>query len=435
MKTLFKNASVVTMDDERRVLKNACVVVEGKNITHVGLTAPEGEYDAVYDCSGKVLMPGLVNAHTHAPMTMLRGYAGGHDLQTWLNDYIFPAEDRLDSRIIRTGTALAMAELIASGCTAIEDMYYFCNDMADEILKAGLNANLTRGITCFQPLDHPADYYACREMRETMERYHGINDGQILLDVSIHGEYTSFLAPGLWEYLGRFAADNGLGMHVHVSETLSEHQDSLSRHGSTPLATLDKYGVWECGRSIAAHCVHVSPEDMELMAKKHITAAHNPMSNLKLGSGIAPVPELFKAGVNVALGTDGVSSNNNQDMFEEMKLAAVLHCGTHRDAMAVTSMQALEMATLNGAAALGRKTGSIRPGFDADIILVDFTRPNLYPCHDIVENLVYSARGGDVCLTMARGRVLYENGTFYTVDMDRVRHEMETYALPTMFGG
>lgn len=433
MKTLFKNASVVTMNADRAVLKNAYVAVEGGKISSVGTALPEGDFDRIIDCTGKVLMPGLVNTHTHAPMTMLRGYGGGHDLQTWLNDYIFPAEDRLDSRIIRTGTALAMAELIASGCTAIEDMYYFCDDMAEEIIHAGLNANLTRGITCFQALDNPADYYACREMRATAEKYHNYNDGQILVDVSIHGEYTSFLAPNLWEYLGGYAADNGLGMHIHVSETLSEHQDSIKRHGLTPMQILDRHGVWDCGRSVAAHCVYVSDEDMELMAKKNITAAHNPLSNLKLGSGIARVPDLMKAGVNVALGTDGVSSNNNQDMFEEMKVAAVLHCGVSRDPMAVTSMQALEMATVNGAKAMGRKTGSIQPGYDADIILVDFQKPNLYPCHDIAENLVYAAKGNDVCLTMARGKVLYENGVFLTVDMDRVRREMESYALPTMF--
>lgn len=433
MKTLFQNATIVTMDGERRILRNASVVTEGRKITYVGLNAPKAEYTAVYDCTGKVLMPGLVNAHTHAPMTMLRGYAGGHDLQTWLNDYIFPAEDRLDPRIIRAGTALAMAELIACGCTSIEDMYFFGQDMAAEIIKAGLNANITRGTTCFQTLDKPENYPTCVDMRDMVEKFHGYNDGQILVDVAIHGEYTSFLAPNLWEYLGRFAADNKLGMHIHVSETVSEHQDSIKRHGTTPLATLDNYGVWECGRGIAAHCVHVSDEDMELMVKKNITAAHNPVSNLKLGSGIARVPDLLNAGVNVALGTDGVSSNNNQDLFEELKLAAILHCGVSRNPMAVTSMQALEMATVNGAKALGRKTGTIQVGYDADIILLDFQKPSLYPCHDVVENIVYSARGGDVCLTMAGGKVLYENGVFYTVDMEKIRYEMESYALPTMF--
>lgn len=433
MKTLFTNATVVTMDDERKILKNACVAVDGGKIAAVLEETPEGSFDWVIDCTGKVLMPGLVNAHTHAPMIILRGYGGGHDLQTWLNEYIFPTEEHLDSRVIHAATGLAMAELIQNGCTAIEDMYYFCDDMIEEVLKAGLNANICRGISCFQPLTDPAEFQSCREMRETAERYNGFNDGQIKVDVSIHGEYTSCLAPGLWDYLGRYAADNGLGMHVHISETLSEHQECIARHGKTPIQVFDEHGVWDCGRSVAAHCVWVSDEDMGLMAKKNITCAHNPVSNLKLGSGVARVPELIKAGVNVAIATDGPSSNNNQDLFEELKLASILQCGVQRDAMAVTAMQALEMATVNGAKALGRKTGSIQPGYDADIILLDFTKPGLMPCHDVVENIVYAARGGDVCLTMARGKVLYENGVFFTVDLDKINYEMEHYALPHMF--
>jgi 5-methylthioadenosine/S-adenosylhomocysteine deaminase len=434
MNTLFENVTVVTMDCDKTLLKNAFVAVEGDKIASVSTTKPEGTFQRVVDGTGKVLMPGLVNAHTHVPMTLLRGYGGGHDLQTWLNDYIFPAEDKLDPRSIRAGTGLAMAELIAAGVTSIEDQYYFCDDMIDVVREAGLNANISRGITCFQPLDNPAAYRPCEEMRATAEQFHGCNNGQILVDVSIHGEYTSFLAPKLWEYLGGYAADKGLGMHVHVSETQSEHQDSLKRHGKTPMQTLDSYGVWECGRSVAAHCVWVSDEDMELMVKKNITCAHNPVSNLKLGSGIAPIPRMLEKGVNIALGTDGPSSNNNQDLFEEMKLASILHCGTTRNAMAVTPYQALEMATVNGAKALGRKTGSIQAGYDADMILVDFTRPSLTPCHDVVENLVYAARGGDVCLTMARGQILYENGVFFTLDLDKIKYEVEQYALPTMFG-
>ena len=434
MNTLFQHVTVVTMDDAQPILKDAFVAVEGSKITAVSTQAPEGRFDRVIDGTGRVLMPGLVNAHTHVPMTLLRGYGGGHDLQTWLNDYIFPAEDRLDSRSIRAGTGLAMAELIAAGVTSIEDQYYFCEDMIQEILAAGLNANISRGTTCFQALENPADFPACQEMRALAEQYDGYNDGQIKVDVSIHGEYTSFLSPNLWEYLGRYAADHHLGMHVHISETQSEHQECLGRHGKTPLQILDQYGVWDCGRSVAAHCVWVDQEDMALMAKKNITCAHNPISNLKLGSGVAPIPGMMKAGVNIALGTDGPSSNNNQDLWEEVKLASMLHGGISHDPMAVTPWEALKMATVNGAKALGRTTGMVRPGYDADLILLDFTRPHLMPCHDVVENLVYAARGGDVCLTMARGQVLYENGVFFTVDLDKIRYEVAHYALPHLFG-
>lgn len=432
MKILFQNATVVTMNAAREVLKNAFVAVDGYQISYVGTTKPEGAFDRVIDATGKVLMSGLVNAHTHIPMTLLRGYGGGHDLQTWLNDYIFPAEDKLDARCVRAGTALGMAELIASGCTAVEDMYYFCDEVVEQTVAAGLNMNVCRGTTCFGELGNPAEYPSVMDLKHMVENYHGLNDGQILVDVSIHGEYTS--PEKLWAYLGQYAADHKLGMHVHVSETRREHEECIAKRGKTPFYALDEYGVWECGRGVAAHCVWATDEDYELMVKKNISCAHNPVSNLKLGSGIARVPAMLKAGVNVALGTDGVSSNNNQDVFEEMKLATMLHCGNTCDPLAVTSLQALEMATVNGAKALGRKTGCIAVGYDADIILVDFTRPNLIPCHDVVENLVYSARGTDVCLTMARGKVLYENGVFLTLDMDKIRYEVEHYAMPHMFG-
>ena len=434
MNILFSNATVLTMDEERRILPNAFVSVAGRTIQSVSETRPEGSFDREIDGTGKVLMPGLVDAHTHVPMTLLRGYGGGHNLHTWLNEYIFPAEDRLDSRCIRCGTALAAAELMANGITTFADMYYFLEDMAETILSAGLNANLSRGTTCFQKLRDVENYQPCVDLRNMVERYHGVNDGQILVDASIHAEYTSYADPSLWEYLGRYAVDHGLGMHVHISETREEHEECIERHGTTPMRLLDSYGVWQCGQSVAAHCVWCTEGDFALMKEKNISCAHAPVSNLKLGSGVARVPDMLRWGVNVALGTDGVSSNNSHDLFEELKLASILHCGVRRDAMAVTAMQALEMATINGGKALRRKCGSIQPGWDADLILVDFTRPNLVPCHDVMENLVYAARGSDVCLTMARGRVLYENGEFLTLDLEKIRWEVERYALPHMFG-
>jgi len=222
-------------------------------------------------------------------------------------------------------------------------------------------------------------------------------------------------------------------MHVHVSETVSEHEGSLSRNGATPIQTLDRYGVWENG-GLAAHCVYTTPEDWAIMAAKNITAAHNPYSNLKLGSGVAPIPSMARAGVNVALGTDGVSSHNSIDPFADMKLAAMLHGGVARDPMAVSARQALHMATANGAKALGRDTGVIAPGKIADLILVDFDAPNLTPCHDVEENLVYSAHGSNVVMNMARGQVIYENGVFHTVDLEQVIREVKGYALPKIFG-
>jgi len=433
MSILFTNVTAVTMDSAQPLLEGGFVATDGVNISYVGTQRPEGTFDRTIDCFGKVMMPGFVNTHTHIPMTLLRGYGGGHDLQSWLNDFIFPAEAKLDDRAVAAGTGLGLAEMIASGVTCIADMYMRTGVIAREIVNAGISANLSCGGVYFgAPGDFSPDKCGdCANQKALTEEWHGHNDGQILVDASIHAEYTS--NSPLWQWMANYAQEHGLRMHVHVSETVSEHEASLSRNGKTPIQTLDQYGVWENG-GIAAHCVYTTPEDWAVMAAKGVTAAHNPYSNLKLGSGIAPVPAMLAAGVNVALGTDGVSSHNSIDPFADLKLAAILHNGVARDPMALTTHTALELATVNGAKALGRNTGVLAPGKVADLILVDFSAPNLTPCHDVEENLVFSAHGSNVCMNMARGSIIYENGTFLTLDLERIRAEVKDYALPKLFG-
>ncbi len=430
---LLYHCRALLMDEENTLLDPAYVVVEGERIAAVSSTRPQGPFAQEIDCGGNVLMPGLVNAHTHIPMTLMRGYAGGCDLHTWLNDWIFPAEAKLDDRAVRAGADLALAELIAGGVTTIADMYMHTPAIAQAVLAAGISANLSCGGVYFgAPGDFsPAACPDCDHQRQLTEEFHGAGNGQILVDASIHGEYTSNVP--LWQWMADYAQRKGLGMHVHVSETQSEHEGSLTRWGLTPFRILDRYGVWDT-RAIAAHCVWTTEDDWAGMAEKGVACVHNPVSNLKLGSGVAWIPAMKAAGVPIALGTDGVSSNNNQDMFEEMKFAAVLHNGVTRDPLALLPQDVLAMATREGAKALGRKTGRIAPGYVADLILVDFTRPHLTPCHSVMDNLVYAAHGSDVVMNMARGKIIYKDGTFLTLDLEKIQAEVKSYALPRLFG-
>ena len=434
MSILFEHVTVLAMDGSRTPLRDAFVAVEGEKIAAVGRERPEGRFDRVIDARGKILLPGFVNAHTHLPMALLRGYGGGHGLSTWLNDYIFPTEAKLDDRCIEAGTALGAAEMIATGVTCVADMYMFTETIAAVLERMGLSANLSGGGVYFGAPDEfdPEENKDCLLLRRMTDRWHGRDGGRIRVDASIHGEYTSN-AP-LWRWMGQYAAAHGLRMHAHVSETRAEHEQSIQRNGKTPFQALEECGAWENG-GIAAHCVYTTPEDWEHMRRKGVSCVHNPWSNLKLGSGVAPVAQMLRAGVNVALGSDGMASHNSADLFSDMKLAAALACGTACDAAAMGAWDALEMATVNGAKALGRAdTGVVAPGYYADLILVDPEALNLFPCHDEAEDLVFSARPSNVVMNMARGRVIYENGAFLTVDLDRVKDEVRRYALPRLFG-
>lgn len=432
MSTLIHNVTAVLMDGTHTILRDAYVAVEGSRIASVGTQRPQGDFQTLVDGKGGILMPGMVNCHSHMPMSLERGYGDGHDLQDWLENYIFPVEAKLDARAVRAGTALSLCELIASGVTCVADMYMYCDGIAQEVAAAGISGNIDRGATLFQPSFDWNTHPDCVATREVVDRWHGYNDGQIQVDACIHGEYTS--SPVIWEAIVAYAREKNLGMHVHVSETVKEHQDCMGRWGKTPIQILDQYGVWDGPFSIAAHCVHTTPEDWAVMAQKHVSAVHNPMSNLKLGSGVAPLLQMRGAGVNVCLGTDGVSSNNNHDMFEDLRVASILQNGVLRNPTALSAWDALEMVTVNGARALGRDTGSIQAGKIADLILLDAEALNLIPCHDPASNLVYAAHGSNVVMNMARGKVIYRNGAFLTIDVERVKHEVRQYALPRLFG-
>lgn len=416
---LFSGVTAVTFLPDKPVIKDAYVGISGSVIAYVGETPPECGAVSVVKGARLVLMPGLYNSHTHIAMTQLRGYADDYDLHTWLYEQIFPAEEKMTDESVYWGAQLGIIEAIASGTVSITDMYDHMDFVARAAAETGIMANLTRALLCFdEKYDINSDRRAA-EMRGLVEDWHGHDDSRIKIDVSIHGEYTSKNV--LWKQVAAYASSKGLGMNVHVSETLREHEECKARSGGlTPAQVLNGAGVFEV-RTTAAHCVWAEDCDIEIFADKHVIPVHNPVSNLKLASGVARVPRMLERGVTVALGTDGVASNNSHDMFEEIKLCAILHKKETGDPTAVCAYDALKMAVTGGVTAQGRENcGVIREGAYADLILLDFDKPHLAPCFNVISNIVYAARGSDVKMTMVRGKTLYKDGVFLTVDKEKV---------------
>ena len=421
---LLKNLTVVTMDDENTVLTDACIAVRDGKIDYIGTELPQEEAARTIDGKGKIAMPGLINTHAHAAMSLMRGYADDYVLQEWLNDHVFPIEGKLTAEDVYLGTQLTLAEMLATGTVSLTDMYMHLPHMAQAVEDAGLYGNFSNAAMCFNEAGYCFDTdNVTRQNREVLARFHNADNGRLKLDASIHAEYTSF--PRLWQDFVGYAKENGLNMHVHLSETKTEHDNCVAKYGKTPAAVLAENGVFDV-RTTAAHCVWITDEDMDILAAKGVTAAHNPVSNLKLASGVARVTKMLEKGVNVSLGTDGVCSNNNHDLFEEIKLAAILQKGVSGDPRVIPARQALYMATRAGAFAQGRENqiGQLKEGFDASLILVDAQKPGLFPVHNPQSTLAYSARGGDVSMTMIRGKVLYENGVYTTIDVEALRAKL-----------
>lgn len=433
MDTLFSGVTAVTMDEQMHVYLDAYVGVTDGKISYISKNAPEEEPQMIVDGTGMVLMPGLINCHTHLPMSILRGYADDQALAEWLNESIFPREDRLDGRAVKAATLLSLAECLRFGVTSVSDMYNFCDEIAQAVCESGIKANLARATMLFSEEDFDFDRdERCREMMALHEKWHNYDNGRIKVDASIHAEYTSNYV--LWEAVSHYAYENNLAIHVHLSETKDEHESCKEKYGLTPAQVLDCHHIFDNG-GIAAHCVYLEEGDRQLLAKRKVSAVHCPVSNAKLASGAADVTAMVKAGMNVALGTDGVASNNNLDLFQEIKAASLLAKLQTGDPTALNAQAALMMATVCGARAQRRERecGMIKLGMDADLILLDFTQPHLIPCHNVISNLVYAASGSDVCMTMVRGKILYAAGKYHTIDLKEVMKELGGYAMPKVF--
>ena len=421
MKTILKN---VTLLPETGYGEGKWhVTIENKRIVSITKELPDTTGADVVDAKGNLLIPGFYNAHTHAAMTLFRGYGEDLPLQRWLDERILPAEDRLNYDNVTVATKLAIAEMLKGGIVSFSDMYMFQDAVAEVVLETGMKANLSRALVSFSPDVNIATDSRFQEAKALVENYQNAGEERVKVDFSLHAEYTN--VPHYIAQVSEYTAANNLRMHLHVSETKKEHEGCIARHQKTPTKLFYDLGALDTP-TLAAHCVWVSDEDIALMAEKGVSVVHNPISNLKLGSGVMPLGKILSAGINVCLGTDGVASNNRLDILREMQTAAILHKGIMLDPTATTASQMPKLATRNGAIAQGREDcGEIRIGARADLILIDRNSIHNMPCFDDYAMLCYSAERSDVLMTMVDGRILYQNGTYTLIDEERLRYDAQ----------
>jgi Cytosine deaminase and related metal-dependent hydrolases len=421
MKLLLSHADILTIENGQwKPLRDAWLGIDGDTICYLSETAPTEQYDSIKNLHNKLLIPGLINCHCHAPMVFLRGIGSDLNLQDWLYHYIFPTEAKWTDRGIKTASYLSILELLASGVTSFSDMYYRNANTIEALCEAGMKANLCRSTQGRPDLPYEKNQ-DCKEGIALFEQFHNYNGGKIRIDLCIHAEYTN--TPETIEAYSAACYSRGAGMHIHLSETKREQMECVAKYGMTPSALFEKLGTFR-NRTTAAHCVWVTQEDMDILLSNHVNPVHCPSSNMKIGSGFAPVQQMLDRGINVTLGTDGAASNNNLNMLEEMHLAALIHNGYSNDPTVVKPADVLKMATSNGARLQGRPdTGELRVGMKADIVAVDFDRPHMIPALDYPAMLCYSAQGSDVYMTMVDGKILYENGEYKTLDAERIKSE------------
>lgn len=419
---LFKNIGII--DENFNYQPDQWVAVLDGRIAYVGADEPANaeRYGEVYEGEGRLLMPALYNAHAHAPMTLLRGFAENLPLQRWLNEKCWPFEGKMTPEDNYWATVLACAEMARYGVVSFSDMYYATPERAKAVSEAGMKANLCEGLLAFEPKPY-AEYPICQRNEEYLETVHGMADGRIIMDYNIHAEYTS--NPQVCADIAKIVKEKGLRLHLHASETQSEVAECRERHeGLSPVEYFESLGVLDVPVT-AAHCVWVDDNDIDIMVKHDVFVACNPASNMKLGSGFAPIAKMLERGVNVCLGTDGMASNNNHDMFADMYLMGLIYKGATLDPAVVTPQQVLAAATRNGALSQGRDDcGLVKEGMKADLCVLDVTGPQWCPMTDVPYNVVFSGSGSDVVLTMCDGAVIYRDGEWPAMDVEKAKEEV-----------
>lgn len=430
MKILIKNCSLIREIDPGDNYKIGQIEIKDKKIAYAGATRETtDDFDRIIDGSGMVALPGFINSHTHSAMSLMRGYGDDMPLMKWLRNRIWPAEERLTGEDVYWGAQLSIAEMLKGGTTAFADMYFFMDEVAKAVKETGIRADLSIGLVS------TTDDWQERldNSRRFFQKWNGSADGRINVSLGPHAPYTC--TPKFLASVSELAEELGAKIHIHLAETLDEIRQIKERHGKTPFEYALEAGIFK-GRVIGAHCIHIIDGDMDIMKEYDVNAVYNPQSNMKLGSGVAPVQRMLDKGINVALGTDSSCSNNNLDMIEEMRSAALLQKINLMDAEVLPAATALKMATENGAKALGieDKVGVLKEGMRADLVLIDLDKPHLYPQHNLISNIVYSAKGGDVAYTLVDGRVLVEKGHLTHMDEERIFYEVDK-GIKRLFNG
>ncbi len=420
MKILFENIRIP--EEYGYADKHIYLLTDGAFISYIGSEKPS-EYDQVINGKGNLLIPGFYNSHCHAAMSMFRGIGEDLPLARWLNEKIYPAEERLNEKNVRVSSKYAIAEMLKNGIVSFSDMYMFVGSVAESVIETGIKANLSRSLVSFSEDSTIKGDWRFNESIAWINQYNGANNGRLIMDMSLHAEYTN--QERYIREVAEYTKSQGLRMQLHASESENEHLECIQRHGLTPVEYFLDTGVLSSPTTLA-HCVYVTDNDMDILREHGAFVSHNATSNLKLGSGVARLPKLLEKGVCVSLGTDGAASNNTLDIMREYQLASILHKGVNRDAEATKAPQMLNLATLNGALSQGRNDcGKLKVGNRADIVMIDLNAINNKPCFSTYNALSYSANSSNVLLTMVDGDILYHNGEFKTIDIERLTYEFD----------
>jgi 5-methylthioadenosine/S-adenosylhomocysteine deaminase len=425
LKILIKNIDEIYSSNSKEK-KNQFILIEDniiKKIETMDKIDEINEYDYLINADGKIALPGFINTHTHAAMTLMRAYADDMPLDKWLQNKIWPFESKIKADDIYWGTALAGIEMIRTGTTAFSDMYFAMNQVADIVERSGLRAVLAEGL-----IEANDGQQGLNNALEYALNYNHTADGRITTMMAPHAPYTC--GRDYLKQVKNVAQENNLGLHIHLSESKKEVKDFLNDYQKSPVKYLADLGFFD-SHVVAAHCVHLEPGDLKILKEKKVHIAHNPMSNAKLANGIAPVRDYLTNDINVSLGTDGVSSNNSLDMLKEAKMASYLQKIKYEDPTAINTDEILELLTTNGAKALSLdRVGSLEKNYKADLLLIDIQKDSFYyPHHNNLANLFYAADSRSIDTVIVDGKVLMEKSELKTLDQEKIYYEAEKRSL------